>query len=534
MQKAISNKIQLEDTLNPLDDYAGVPSINDEGTLENLIGKVDKVRGFLKTGKADGDLSRYFPNILPITRQSQIAGKLPRKAYASVTYSDKKQLEFILDPTASTYSNYSIMETCLPLKFTKKANKALQMNAQMITVNSLFGHWFTDIDIRRYLHDMITLTTNNSVDIYQYSNVQMKYLPEKSVKKLLKAMLHSNEPVYLTNDVDRRSYNDNSDAKRTDPNLTYRLAELKDYIFETHVYRIPLSLIFDLALVNFSFKTDTRIILTLERNMNKLFESNKKVTAIPDNPDALIQFSDRPYISYQEINLAKGADIYFTGILRSETALRQGVLPSPYQQLFEINTGTQSYTCTFKGAQRQFDWLEISLVYDKSFQHTTIYYSYDLEIASKLIKTNKFENTSTTYSLTEKLSFDLEIVDNKNILYKMLVAKACDGCSTAPLTQYKNNEIYQEITEEDKFTSNKTDDRIYIDTRRSKDYTDELEKLNRDDSGLAVIISLKEAAPKKLRLRITGFSKAEYWYLLSNKEYIMSYKNYNISKADES
>ena len=124
MQKAISNKIQLGDTLNPLDDYAGVPSINDEGTLENLIGKVDKVRGFLKTGKADGDLSRYFPNILPITRQSQVAGELPRKAYASVTYSDKKQLEFILDLTANTYSNYSTMEICLPLKFTKKSNKA--------------------------------------------------------------------------------------------------------------------------------------------------------------------------------------------------------------------------------------------------------------------------------------------------------------------------------------------------------------------------------------------------------------------------
>ena len=43
MQKAISNKIQLGDTLNPLADYAGVPSINDEWTLENLIRKVDKV-----------------------------------------------------------------------------------------------------------------------------------------------------------------------------------------------------------------------------------------------------------------------------------------------------------------------------------------------------------------------------------------------------------------------------------------------------------------------------------------------------------
>ena len=88
-----------------MNDYGGVPSINDEGTLENLIEKVDKVHGFIKTDKGDRDLSRYFPNILPITRQAQIAGDLPRKAYASVTYSDKKQLEFVLDLTASTYTN---------------------------------------------------------------------------------------------------------------------------------------------------------------------------------------------------------------------------------------------------------------------------------------------------------------------------------------------------------------------------------------------------------------------------------------------
>ena len=49
-----------------------------------------------------------------------------------------------------------------------------------------------------------------------------------------------------------------------------------------------------------------------------------------------------------------------------------------------------------------------------------------------------------------------------------------------------------------------------------------------------LLLLVKEAADKKLRLRITGYSQAEYWYLLSNKGYIMSYKNYNISKADES
>ena len=110
------NKIQLADAFNPSDDYGG-------GTLENLISKVDKAHGFMGAGKTDEDLARYFPNILPVTRQVQMAGEVPRKAYASVTYTDKKQLEFILDLTANTYSNFSTMVICLRLRFTKKKTK---------------------------------------------------------------------------------------------------------------------------------------------------------------------------------------------------------------------------------------------------------------------------------------------------------------------------------------------------------------------------------------------------------------------------
>ena len=57
MQKPISDKIQ---TLNPARDYGGVSSINDEGTLENVISKVDKSTNFIKTDQADEDLSRNY------------------------------------------------------------------------------------------------------------------------------------------------------------------------------------------------------------------------------------------------------------------------------------------------------------------------------------------------------------------------------------------------------------------------------------------------------------------------------------------
>ena len=102
MQVPISNNIQLGDTPNSLKDYSGVPSINDKETLENLYEKVDKVTDFMKTGKGDGNLSRYFPNILPVSRQSQIAGELPRRVYVSVTYTNKKQFEFLLKFTAKS------------------------------------------------------------------------------------------------------------------------------------------------------------------------------------------------------------------------------------------------------------------------------------------------------------------------------------------------------------------------------------------------------------------------------------------------
>ena len=65
-------------------------------------------------------------------------------------------------------------------------------------------------------------------------------------------------------------------------------------------------------------ETDPKFLFTLQRNMNKLLETTKKAATIPDEPDALIQFHDRPYISYQEISLTKTFDVYLSHILRSE------------------------------------------------------------------------------------------------------------------------------------------------------------------------------------------------------------------------
>ena len=128
---------------------------------------------------------------------------------------------------------------------------------------------------------------------------------------MMKTMLYSNiAVVYSEDNIDRRPNNSATDADRTDPNIDYRIKNLYKFIFKKNVYRIPLTLITNLGKCNCMVKTDTKIILTFERNLNKLFESNKKVTTILQDPDALITFHERPYISYQEITLTKSADLY--------------------------------------------------------------------------------------------------------------------------------------------------------------------------------------------------------------------------------
>ena len=118
---------------------------------------------------------------------------------------------------------------------------------------------------------------------------------------------------------------------------------------------------------------------------------------------------------------------------------------SPYQQSFEVNFGTQTVNVNFQGANRQFALIEITLVYDWSDPHQTIYDSYNAELAATKIQSLKLENASTTYSLTVGLAYDVDSEDDKHWLYLMFVAYSCDGCTAAPLTEYVNNELFQEL-----------------------------------------------------------------------------------------
>ena len=90
MHREISNKIHLGNTPNPLNNVSAVSSIDNTSNLKNLFGKVDKLGDLLDKGTANASLIRYIPGLSNVLRQGKIFNIVPKRVYATSTYSDKK------------------------------------------------------------------------------------------------------------------------------------------------------------------------------------------------------------------------------------------------------------------------------------------------------------------------------------------------------------------------------------------------------------------------------------------------------------
>ena len=164
--------------------------------------------------------------------------------------------------------------------------------------------------------------------------------------------------------------------------------------------RIPLKNLCDLGLVNQCYKFNTNYLLTLETDMQRLFEANINQTAdaLPRTVDAEIILTSAPYIMYEQFELDDNFRTYLEGTLLSEHVLGTGIRGTAYQKSFGLVASTESQVVEFQDSNNKFSFLPISLVNDKSNQHRSIYDSYNGEVASTIIKLIQLENASNTYS----------------------------------------------------------------------------------------------------------------------------------------
>ena len=209
--------------------------------------------------------------------------------------------------------------------------------------------------------------------------------------------------------------------------------------------------------------------------------------------------------------------------------LRTGIRKTSLQKSYELVRGAQSKTITFNNAFKQFSFLEIPLVFDRSDHHLSIYDSCNAEVAATHIKTIKLQNDSNTNSEFNTVKFDLEDEEDWYILHNVFFAWVTNTSSIVPESDFMYSEARQELPNRNTYFTD-SDECIYIDIRRSKGYTGEFERVNWDDSDLSVTVDLKAAAAKKMRLRITGYFQGKYMYMLGKDGLIMNYKEYHVNK----
>ena len=185
------------------------------------------------------------------------------------------------------------------------------------------------------------------------------------------------------------------------------------------------------------------MIFNLEQKLSRLFESKAEIANLTSgaaaplptaDPDANVYWNSIPNIQYELVKLNDNFDTYISEALKIKRVLGTGIKPTPYQKSYEVNVGTQSHVIELKGLNKQFSCLEISLVYDKSEQHNSVYDSYNAELAATHIGSVQLENLNNKYGKINR-KYDLTEEHDKYLMYKNFVAWACgQGSSVGPLT----------------------------------------------------------------------------------------------------
>ena len=396
------------------------------------------MKRLIDTGEYDANIARYIPGTLELTYQGMLDDIKTIYQLAHPSFKDLETFDFQLLLDKNLYTNLNSVYFVFPIKFLKKSDKNADIDAELITVNNFFAHWIKEISITKYGTNKELTPTTTPQEIYQYSDAMLKNLPAKSLKVIENDLLYSKEEVVIPYNLDKRFHGMVKDANnrvihnvvRSDGNFRDREAKFRNQLKDKDVYRIPLKYICDIGKINFPTKIDMKIRLTLEKDMKKLFESNKNLmgnaktgksaTSIdsndyepdgtPQSPDVQIILLKAPMMQYEQFTLDTNFRQYLETILFPAKVLRMGVQKTSYQKTYELQAGSQDFTVDFQGANRQFDWIEISLVYDKSDKNLTAYDSYNAEYTSKFIKSLEFANISDQHSSRNTLKFDTETI----------------------------------------------------------------------------------------------------------------------------
>ena len=188
MQREISDKNTLVDTLNPIND-ARRSTVIDRTTsnYNDPKEKFQKIRDLINIGKYDADLAKYIPGLMDLAIQGMLDDIDTREKVADPSYKDKEQLNFQILLSENYYFNLSNIHIWFPIKIKKKSDKTADIDSDLITVNNFFAHWVNEISITKYGSDKELPPTFSPWEFYQYSDHLLKHQPTNALKSNTKS-----------------------------------------------------------------------------------------------------------------------------------------------------------------------------------------------------------------------------------------------------------------------------------------------------------------------------------------------------------
>ena len=191
MQRDISNRNKLGETLNPYDDARRSTAIDRTATNYNdAKEKVPKIRDLINIGKYDADLAKYIPGMLDFVFQGMLDDIDTRENVSHPSYKDMERLDFQIMLAENYYINPNSIHICFPTKILKKSNRDSDIDSHMITVNNFFAHWVKEVSVTKYGSDKELTPTFSPWEVYQYSDSMDKHLSSDALKAIQKTLLY--------------------------------------------------------------------------------------------------------------------------------------------------------------------------------------------------------------------------------------------------------------------------------------------------------------------------------------------------------
>ena len=155
MQREISDKVTLGDTLNPYEDARRSSAIDRTASNYNdAREKLQKIRDLIGTGRYDADLAKYIPGLLELAIQGMLEDIDTKEKTAHPSYKDMEQLlDFQILLAENYYVNPNGIHICFPINMKKATNKVADIDNDLMTVNNFFAHWVKEVSVTKYGSD---------------------------------------------------------------------------------------------------------------------------------------------------------------------------------------------------------------------------------------------------------------------------------------------------------------------------------------------------------------------------------------------